>query len=199
MAGEESGSVTVRCAASVDEIREANTWLFLHDRAYIGRIFLTIVAPALVLCGSIFLLTYSVAPSARATLLFLLVAAIVQISFGLRFIFGMLTMAPRTFARSQRQGPTILTVSAAGLQWENQAKRKQLPWEEIAGYAKLPKVLVFVANPPFIVPRSTVGAFDFQRIVSLAQIYSKPGSYFNFHSLRPAFSIPNSPSAAQEP
>lgn len=150
MPGEESGSVTVSCAASLDEIREANRWLFTHDRAYFGAIFRTIIAPASVLCGSIFLLTYSVAPLARATLVGLLVVALVQLRLGLRLIFGTFTIASHTFARSQREGPTILTVSAAGLQWENQAKCKQLPWKEIAGYAKLPNVLVFTANPPFM-------------------------------------------------
>jgi hypothetical protein len=187
-----SGGVTVSCAASVDEMREANRWLFTHDRAYFGRIFGTIVVPALILCGGVFLLMHSASPSARAASVLILVVAAVRLLSGLQLVVGMFTMAPRTFARVQREGPTILTVSAAGLQWEDQTKQMHLPWGQIAGYATLPHVLVFVANPPFIVPRSTVGAFDFARIVSLAQTYSKPGSYFSLYSLQPALSTPKS-------
>jgi hypothetical protein len=89
------------------------------------------------------------------------------------------TLPARAWRRLRLEGPTTLTVSATGLSWYNSKRRNAAGWERYDGYVVLPEALVFVARVPFIVPRSTVNALDFERVLTIAQRYLQPVKWYD--------------------
>lgn len=176
-----SGSVTVTCQASLRELRAATFWLYLHDRA-------AHIAILLVLAGAvlIFFLFDRIAanwggftehPSWMAGRG--LASALWLLAFTAYRAWVLWTLPERAWQRLQREGPTTLTVSSAGLSWYNSARRNAAAWDRYAGYALLPDVLILVSRQPFIIPRSTAGALGFERVVAIAKEYLQPVNRFD--------------------
>jgi hypothetical protein len=168
-----SDAVTVTCQASLGELRAATFWLYMHDWASLRANFLLIVVPAIL----IFMLFDRIAHnwsgfinqrwnylSGRG------VGAMVWIvAFVIHRVWQLWVLPARAWRRFQAEGPTTLTVSSSGLSWYNSRQRKEVGWEQYDGYVVLPDAIIFLSRVPYIVGRSTVSPFDFERVISIAQ------------------------------
>jgi hypothetical protein len=171
-----SGTVTVTCQASLRELRAAAFWLYLHDRAAHITILL-VIAGAIVIFGAFDRIVghwnaFIVHPSWMAGRG--IASAIWLLGFGAHRVWLLWTLPERAWQRMQREGSTTLTVSPAGLSWYNSVRRNQAGWDQYVGYALLPEVLILVSSQPYIVPRSTVSALDFERVLAIAKCHLQP-------------------------
>lgn len=185
-------SVTVTCQASLQELRSAALWLYLHDRAaQIG--ILLVIAGAV----GIFILFGRIAANASALaehpswILGRGVVSLIWLAFFVTYKAWMLwTLPARAWSRLQVEGPTTLTVSSMGLSWHNSVRRGESSWNDYVGYAELSDVLIFVSSQPFVVPRSTVSAVDLARVLAIAGRYLQPVSQFDSRKRRVSVASP---------
>lgn len=177
----DDGSVTVTCQASESELRSAAIWLYLHDRAAQFAMLLVVVgAVALFFLWDYIIGNFSGLAQHPSWIAGRGVGAAIWLAvFIARRVWLLWTLPARAYQRMQSEGPTTLTVSAAGLDWHNAVRRGQSAWTQYAGYALLPDALIFLSSTPYIVPRSTVAPADFERVLAIAQSHLQPLTQFD--------------------
>jgi hypothetical protein len=187
-----SDAVTVTCQASLRELRSAAFWLYLHDRATERGILFVIVGAIVIFYVSDQLVHHWSAlmehPSwmqGRG-----IGSTIWLAGFVIHRAWLLWTLPARAWRRLQLDGPTTLTVSSTGLSWRNSVRRNEAGWGQYVGYAVLPEVLIFVSSQPFIVPRSTVGSIDFERVLAIAKRYLQPVKQFDPRKARVSAASP---------
>jgi len=179
-----SDAVTVTCQASLQELRAAALWLYIHDRKSQIAILLTMVLPAILIFWVSDQVAHHWSGFINARYNYVTYRGVGSMVWVAGYIIHrawlLWTLPARAWRRFQAAGPTTLTVSSTGLSWYNSQQRKEVGWDQYVGYAVLPELLIFLAKVPYIVPRSTVSPIDFEHVLTIAkrQLRAVSGSYW---------------------